>query len=103
MSYKLMITEPAESDLGGILNYISNDLSAPKSAVDFLNAVEKCYDRISDNPFIYPECEIPRFKKKNYRKAVIKNYVLIYRTDEKTKAIYILRVFYGGRNYEKLL
>ena len=47
MSYKLVVSKPAEKDLTDILQYISNDLSAPKAASDFLDEVLKRYDNIS--------------------------------------------------------
>ena len=36
-------------------------------------------------------------KEKGYRKVIIKNYILIYRIDEKTNTVYILHFVYGNR------
>ena len=38
-----------------------------------------------------------------YRKAVIKNYILVYRVDEKNNIVYVFHIFYGRRDYEKLI
>ena len=43
MQYKLVITGTAEQDLEDIAGYIANDLSSPKAALAFLNAVDSCY------------------------------------------------------------
>ena len=103
MQYKLVITGTAEQDLEDIAGYIANDLSSPKAAVTFLNDVENCYDNISLNPHMYPLCENERLKRQEYRKALIKNYIMFYRADDKTRTIYVMRFIYGGRDYIKLL
>ena len=38
-----------------------------------------------------------------YRKVTVGNYILVYRPDEQTQTVYILRLFHGSRDYEKLL
>lgn len=65
----------------------------------FLDKVGECYGRLAENPKIYQLCDHENFKEKGYRKAVVKNYVLIYRIDEAAKAVYILHIFYGRQNY----
>lgn len=103
MSYKLVVSKPAEKDLADILQYISKDLSAPKAASDFLDEVLKCYDNVSANPLMYALCDNDRLKNKKYRKAIIKNYIMFYRVDETSHTIYIMRFIYGRRDYINLL
>lgn len=103
MSCRLVVTKPAENDLADILQYISKALSAPKAASDFLDAVLKCYDNISENPLMYALCDNDRLKNKKYRKAIIKNYIMFYRVDEENNVIYIMRFIYGRRDYINLL
>ena len=54
-------------------------------------------------PFMYELCQDVRLRSLGYRKALINNYVMIYRVDEGTKTVYILRFFYGRLDYEKLI
>ena len=103
MGYKLIITKPAEQDLNDIVSYMVNDLSAPKAASDFLDAVSDCYGYLRQTPGMYALCSNPSLNARHYRKAVIKNYILVYRFDETEQTVFILRFFYGGRDYEKLL
>ena len=42
-------------------------------------------------------------KEQGYRRAVIKRYVMLYRVAEEEQTVYVLRFFYGARDYEKLL
>lgn len=44
-------------------------------------------------------CKILRLRAKGYRKAVIRNYVLIYKVDEKNRTVLLLRFFYGKQDY----
>lgn len=48
-------------------------------------------------------CQNARLMALGYRKVVIKNYIMIYRVEETTHTVYILRFFYGRRDYEKLI
>lgn len=103
MAYKLQITRSASEELEHIIDYISNHLNNPSAAADFLDKTEACYQRLMDNPKIYQLCDYPEFKEKNYRKAIIKNYVLIYRIDETTQTVNLLHFFFGRQNYFSIL
>ena len=103
MVYKLLITPSALDELSEIVDYISNNLDNPFSAADFLDKVGECYHRLKDNPKIYQLCDYQNFKEKGYRKAVIKNYVLIYRIDEETNTVYILHFVYGRQDYYSII
>ena len=48
---------------------------------------------------MYEACRDLRLCAKGYRKAVIRNYVLIYKVDEKDQTVLLLRFFYGKQDY----
>lgn len=54
-------------------------------------------------PLMFERCRNPRLRNPGYRRAVIKNYVMVYRVVESEHTVYILRFFYGSRDYEKLI
>lgn len=101
--YKLIITRLADHDLDSIVQYISVELSNPTAAGDFLDEVEKCYEYLKSNPFIFAESHDPRLEKEGYRKALIKNYLLMFKVDETEKVVTVYRFFYGAMNYFELL
>ncbi len=103
MMYKLIITSTMHEELESIILYISDNLKNPSAATNFLNEVAKCYKHLKSNPKIYGFCHDDRLRKQGYRKAVVKNYILVYRIDEKNNTVYILHIFYGRRDYEKLI
>lgn len=99
--YELLITEAADQDLDSIVEYIAVRLSNASAASAFLDSVEKCFAMLRKTPLAYVECTDKALQAKGYRKAVINNYVLIYRADENTRTVYVLRFFYGGQDYAK--
>ena len=101
--YNLETTDNAEDDLSEIISYIAMNLNAPKAASDFADQVYDCYDRLEDNPYIYEECRDARLKKEGYRRAVIKNYILLYKINEDEKAVIVHRFFYGSQDYAHLI
>ncbi len=101
--YKLVITELAQNDLDEIVSYIAVNLSNPSAAGAFLDGVEECYAHLKNNPFIYAKSNDIRLEKEGYRKALIKNYILMFKINEEQKAVIIYRFFYGARDYFKLL
>lgn len=101
--YKLIISELAHTDLDNIVSYIAIELANPMAAANLLDEVEKCYAYLKNNPFIYEKCHDTFLEKKNYRKATIKNYVLVYMVDEANRSVIIYRFFYGAQDYVKLI
>ena len=52
---------------------------------------------------LYAQCQDLRLKNLGYHKVAIGNFVMVYHPNENEKRVYILRFFYGGRDYEKLI
>ena len=103
MAYKLIVTEAAHQDMDDALGYIAGRLSNLPAARKLLAEVEKCYEQLRKYPFLYEACHDLRLQQLGYRKVVIGNYVLVYHPIEDAETVYILRFFYGGRDYEKLI
>lgn len=101
--YKLLVTELAHQDLDNIVSYIALQLANPKAAGDFLDEVTACYGFLKSNPMMYERCQDRRLGKEGYHKAVIKNYVLVYKIVEVSKTVSIMRFFYGAQDYTKLI
>ena len=101
--YSVCISDCAERDLDSIVLYITEKLSAPKAATDFVDAVYNCYDNLESNPYIYEACHDNRLQIEGYRRATIKNYVLVYKVNEDAKTVTVHRFFYGGQNYLSII
>jgi toxin ParE1/3/4 len=101
--YKLSVTELAHQDFDNIIAYIAVQLSNPKAAGIFIDEVTTCYGFLKNNPMMYEQCQDRRLGQDGYRKAVIKNYVLVYKVNEASQTVNIMRFFYGAQDYTKLI
>lgn len=103
MAYKIFETEFALQDLDNIISYIAHTLANPTAAASFADEVEECYSSLEKMPLMYGFCNDPRLRALEYHKAVIKNYVMVYKVDEDKNTVNILRFFHGRQDYEKLI
>ena len=103
MEYRVVVSREAHSDIDEILSYMINTLKNPVAADSLLHRIEAAYETLADNPYLYAFCQDHRLKADGYRKVIIKNYILIYRVEEQEKQVYVVRVFYGRRNYAELI
>ena len=103
MAYDLFLTEAAHEDLEESLSYIAKELANSSAAVNLVDQVEAVYGQLKDFPKLYECCHDLQLRNLGYRKVVIGNFVLVYHPVEDEKRVYILRFFYGGRDYEKLI
>ena len=103
MAYKLLVSEDAHNDIRDIMGYMVRELKSSQAAEGFLFDVEESYRRVLDNPLVYSLCTDIRLERLGYRKIVIKNYLILYRVDEDKQIVYIVRIVYGARDYQKLL
>jgi len=101
--YSVDVSDSAEQDLDLIIAYIAQQLAAPKAASDLLDAVYECYDYLESNPYLYEQCRDPKLYSEGYRRAVIKNYILVYKVYEDSKTVVVHRFFYGGQDYTNLI
>ncbi len=83
--------------------YITVELVNPIAAGNFLDEVDQCYGFLKSNPWIYGKCQNKRLEKEGYRRALIKNYLLVYKIEEESKTVNILRFFYGAQDYVNLI
>jgi len=101
--YQLEFLPIAKQDMIEIVHYISHELHNPMAAenlaVDMITAAEN----LTEFPYINAIHQSIKPLKKEYRKLIVKNYIMFYRIDEEEKLVTIVRVVYARRDYEKLL
>jgi plasmid stabilization system protein ParE len=86
-----------------VVLYISNDLCNPAAANRLADEMIDAADRLCDFPYINAVHQTIKPLKHEYRKLIVKNYVMFYWVDENRKLVTIARVIYARRDYEKLL
>jgi len=97
--FSIELMPEANSDIDGILGYISRELCNPEAALGW-------YDKLTDSLKTlrqFPEM-CPNYKaEKEYRALFVDNYIAFYRIDRGNKRVIIFRVLFGMSDYNKLL
>ena len=101
--YKLKYLPIARQDLVDIINYISHNLKNPIAAEKLAVKVTKEINKLKTFPHINTIYTPVRPLNFEYRRLLVRNYIVFYYIDEKQKLIIIARVIYARRDYEKLL
>ena len=101
--YKLEYLPVALNDMVDIVRYIKSELKNPIAADNLANEFVKSAEALIDFPYLNPVYHHIRPLKKEYRKLLVKNFIMFYYVDEAVKIITIARVIYAKRDYGKII
>ena len=101
--YNVEISDRAENDLDNIITYISQNLVAPKAASDLADKIYDCYDNLESNPYMYSVCHDPRLHREGYRRALVKNYVVVFKIHDDINEVHVHAIFHGSQDYVNLI
>ncbi len=101
--YRVDVSDPAESDLRDIIRYISAQLSAPMTATKMIDVIEEAIAGLADMPQKCPPITDERLASMGYRKLVVKNYIVFFTIDEKSKVVDVERILYARRDWRRIL
>ena len=101
--YQLEFLPIARQDMTEIASYISQELCNPSAAEKLANDLIQAAGRLVDFPFINAVHQTNKPLRKEYRKLIVKNYIIFYWIDEDEKRVTVARVIYGRRNYDEIL
>jgi toxin ParE1/3/4 len=101
MSFKVLVTSDAASDLEELYHYIAVH-DAPGKADHVLTAIEKIFSSLSEAPErgVYPK-ELLALGIRDYREVFFKPYRLMYRVIG--DIVYVLLIVDGRRDMQTLL
>lgn len=98
--YDVVILPCAEADIDGIFEYIAVDLSDTKAARDLLDDISDGLERIALFPHAMPKLNNAAFVDDDgFCRMDIGNFVLVYKTDENKKTVYIAAAFYAMSDF----
>ncbi|MCL2565299.1 MAG: type II toxin-antitoxin system RelE/ParE family toxin [Defluviitaleaceae bacterium] len=100
--YKLEYLDLAKQDMVEIASYISRELNNPQSAEKLADEMIKAAENLVKFPYSNRVHLISAPLKQEYRRLIVKNYIMLYCIDEKEKKVTIARVIYSRRDYEKM-
>ena len=89
MMYKIIITEPAEMDIDGAVQYIEKELQNPIAADKLLNDIDSAVTSLKEMPKRQPLVQNEHLASLGFRFLPLRNYLIFYiaRDDEKTVTI----------------
>ena len=103
MAYRVWLTESARQDLDELFSYIINELANPSAAQGFADSFTTKVQQLEHHPFMYSRAKDTGLASKGYRSISIGNHVVLYKVLDDDREVVITRVFYGKRDYSKLL
>lgn len=101
--YNLEYLPVARQDMVDIVRYISRELNNPIAADQLAVELIEAGDSIPALPYANPAYIPIRPLKHEYRKLLVRNYIMFYWLDEEKKMVTVSRVVYAKRDYKKLL
>ena len=97
--YEIEITKDARVEIEAIYEYISESLENKEATKRLMKKIRDRVMNLVENPKMYMKIEKKNKIKKEFRRMVIDNYIILYSIDEEAKKIYISHMYYGKRNY----
>lgn len=96
--YKLEFLSVAKNDMLEIVKYISDDLKNPQAASRLADAFIEAAENICQFPYANKVYAPIKPLELEYRRIIVKNYLMFYTVNEQTKTVTIMRVIYGKRD-----
>ncbi|MBO5577553.1 MAG: type II toxin-antitoxin system RelE/ParE family toxin [Bacilli bacterium] len=94
--YKVVLSPSCTDDIESIFEYIAFCLLEPKLAKDIIEEIKNRLVSLSYMPYRFRQ-----FKDdSSIRVITIKSYIAIYKIDEHTRTVMILRMFHSTQNVE---
>lgn len=102
-SYDIIYSPQAFLDLAGLYEYIRFTLEVPKTAEKQVNHIRNAVRSLETMPMRYPLVGWEPWCSKGIRRVLINNYTVFYQVDEHKTTVTVVRIFYSGRNIEKVV
>lgn len=101
MEYNIKLTDEFLDELEEICDYISINLKACNSAIKLRVKVRDKIILLKKSPQRFAEIGKTDKLKREYRRMVIDNYIILYTVDENEKKVFISHIYYGKQDYFK--
>jgi len=102
-SFNIVITSPAEDDLQGIADYISNELRDFSAARNVLSKIGIAVFDLELLPTRNALVKDERLALIGIRMLVVASYIVFYIVSEKNETVTIVRILYSRRDWLNLL
>ena len=101
--YSLEYLKVARQDMVEVAKYISKELHDPTAALRLADEMVNSAEELTKFPYSNPVHFTAKPLKREYRKLMVKNYIMFYWIDELEMRVIIARVMYSRRDIDRLL
>lgn len=101
--YEIVYLPIARQDIAEILLYISEQLKAPKAAMDLLYAFDHSISLLREFPYAHRVYRPIKPMGEEYRLLPVKNYAVFFVVQEHEKRVEIQRVLYAKMDLTKTI
>jgi len=89
----------AYRDLDGIYVHIAVHIGVKETAENLIDELEKAILTLDFMPYRGAERKVGAYANKGYRQVFVKNFVIVYRIEEKNKEVLIVTVRYTPSDF----
>lgn len=100
MSYQIIISYQAETDLRGIFEYIAYELKSVQNAAGQLSRLEESIFSLNQMPERFRRYSKEPWYSRGLRAMPVDHYLVFYIPNHNEKTVSIVRVMYGGRDID---
>lgn len=100
-NYTVLYSDSAQNDLTEIFEYIAYTLKEVHTAQNLIRKIMKNIELLKTMPMRFPVDENIKLKIK-IRTLNTGKFITFYSVDEKSLSVKILRIIYGGRDFDEL-
>ena len=101
--HKLIFRPEAESDLREIIRFYTVERNNPAFADRLTDEIEEAVERLREYPYANPVLLSPFRFRHEYRKILVRDYLIFYRINQQRKTVIVSRVLYAKMDYERYL
>lgn len=106
MAYEVVLEPQVVACVDEVTGYFVNELASPTVAANFLDGLDEVVEGLESLPFSYSRPIDGRLAARDYRKALVGSYVLLFRVEETSEGsgvVYVTNLFHGSQNYQGLV
>ena len=101
--YSVVVTEAAERDMVGIVDYLSGNLANPTAALGVVDEFERLVGSLEELPHAHTTVRDEMLALVGYRWAPVGSYMAFFTVDEDVATVNVERVLHGSRNWREIV
>lgn len=106
VAYKVIFDPQVVVRVDEVAGYLADELASPGAAANFLDGLDGVVEHLESFPLPYPHPVDRRLAARGYGKALVGNYVLLFRVEETSEGngvVYVTNLFHGSQSYQGLV